>query len=84
MNFFNYIILEIFLEHNEVEEYEVMIETLKQYLDDFVHGRRNEKVVAYVNCAIRLFDKNLTTKKIYIEDIDSELYELLELAKLHI
>lgn len=78
---FQYIILEIFLEYDEVEEYAVMLETLKQYLADYIHGRRNEKVVAYVNTAIRLFDKYLN-KTIYVQDIDAELYELLEVAKL--
>ena len=78
---FNYIILEIFLEYNEVDEYEVMIENLKQYLDDFNNGSRNEKVVAYVNCAIRVFDQHLTTKEINKDDMD-ELYDLLEVAKL--
>ena len=77
---FQYIILEIFLEYDEVEEYADMIETLKTYLDDFI--LRNEKVNAYVNCAIRLFDKHLATKTIYKGDIDAELYELLEEAKL--
>ena len=79
---FNYIILEIFLEYDEVEEYAVMIETLKQYLGDFINDRRNEKVDAYVNTAIRMFDKHLAAKKLCIQDIDSELYELLEVAKL--
>ena len=77
---FNYIILEIFLEYDEVEEYAVMIETLKNYLGDFI--LRNEKVDAYVNTAIRLFDKHLAAKKVCIQDIDAELYELLEVAKL--
>ena len=57
-----------------------MIETLKTYLDDYI--LRNEKVNAYVNCAIRLFDKHLVAKKLCIQDIDEELYELLEVAKL--
>ena len=77
---FNYIILEIFLEYDEVEEYAVMIETLKNYLGDFI--LRNEKVDAYVNTAIRLFDKHLAAKKVCIQDIDAELYDLLEVAKL--
>jgi hypothetical protein len=79
---FNYIILEIFLEYDEVEEYADMIDTLKRYLYEYINGRRNEKVNAYVNCAIRLFDKHLATKTIYKGDIDAELYELLEVAKL--
>ena len=82
MSMFQYIILEIFLEYDEVEEYAVMIETLKYYLDDFINGRRNEKVDAYVNTTIRVFDKHLAAKKLCIQDIDAELYELLEVAKL--
>jgi hypothetical protein len=79
---FNYIILEIFLEYDEVEEYSEMTDTLKRYLYEYINRRRNEKVNAYVNCAIRLFDKNLSAKKLCIQDIDAELYELLEVAKL--
>ena len=82
MSMFQYIILEIFLEYDEVEEYADMIETLKTYLVDYINGSRNEKVVAYVNTTIRVFDKNLKT--IHIQDIDKELYELLEVAKLYI
>ena len=80
MHIFNYLILEIFLEYDEVEEYVVMIDTLKNYLGDFI--LRNEKVDAYVNTAIRVFDKHLN-KTIYSQDIDAELYVLLEIAKLH-
>jgi len=82
MNFFNYIILEIFLKHEEVEEYDQMLESLKTYFEDFIQGRRNEKVDSYVNYAIRLFDQNLTNKHIYKADMDDELYELIEVAKL--
>jgi len=82
MNFFNYIILDIFLQHDEVEEYEEMIESLKTYFEDFIQGRRNEKVDSYVSYAIRIFDQNLTNKHIYRADIDDELYELIEVAKL--
>ena len=82
MNFFNYIILEIFLKHEEVEEYDQMLESLKMYFEDFIQGRRNEKVDSYVSYAIRLFDQNLTNKHIYKADMDDELYELIEVAKL--
>lgn len=82
IHIFNYIILEIFLEYGEVEEYVDMIEKLKTYLVDYIHDRRNEKVDAYVNTAIRMFDKYLN-KTIYVQDIDAELYELLEVAKLY-
>jgi hypothetical protein len=79
-NIFNYIILEIFLEFDEVYEYQEMIEILKNYLNDYINGRRNEKVDNYVKFAIRIFDKHLSSKTIYKHDIDTELYELLELA----
>lgn len=82
MNFFNYIILEIFLKHDEVEEYDQMLESLKTYFEDFIQGRRNEKVDSYVSYAIRIFDQNLTNKHIYKADMDDELYELIEVAKL--
>ena len=78
---FHYIILEIFLQKDEVEEYDDMVETLKAHLNDYIHGRRNEKVDFYVATAIRLFDQYLANKKIYANDIDAELYELLELSK---
>jgi len=81
IHIFNYIILEIFLEYGEVEEYADMTETLKKYLDDYVNGRRNEIVDAYVRYAIHVFDKHLGAKTIYKDDM-GELYELLELAKL--
>lgn len=81
IHIFNYIILEIFLEYGEVEEYADMIETLKQYLDDYINDQRNEKVDAYVRYAIHVFDKHLAAKTIYKDDM-GEIYELLEVAKL--